>query len=111
MKLQTKLHKLGLTKEVENILKHCELYNPQEDKVTVEELNKLRKWEVMEVIGNYLDPQEKEVKWWDIKQLKTFCKAFEITEEEVSYYYARGMAESGYCLAYAVNEDVVLIIE
>lgn len=102
--------------EIENILANCELYNPETDTVRVEELSKLRKWEIHEVIGNYFNKLERdehleETEWTDIKRLSTFCKTFEIEENEVAYYYARGIAEVGYSLAYAINENMVLIIE
>ena len=65
----------------------------------------------METIGNYIDPQEKETKWWNIKQLKTFCNVFEFSEDKVSEWYARAISEDGYCIGYEVNGDVVLVIE
>ena len=96
---------------IKNILHECELYN-KEDEVYVLELNKMRKWEIQEEIGNYLNADLYDREFClEGKHMKTFCKAFDITEDEVAYYYARAIAESGYCLAYEITKDMVLVIE
>lgn len=109
MNFETKCERLGITQEVNSLIANCECGKITSAKIV--ELSKMRKWEVMEVIGNYLDPKCEFVDWGDIKQLKTFCKKFEISEDEVSEYYAYGICEDGFEIAYAVNDDVVLVLE
>ena len=109
MKFETKLQKLGIKEEVENILDNCELYNPETDKVYIHELSKMRKWEIMEVIGNSEGIYNYN---WDFDmRFKTFLKTCELEEKDVAEFYKLGLEKSGYCLAYAINEDVILVIE
>ena len=118
MKFETKIKRLGIQEEVEQILADCELYNPQSDKVYLQELSKMRKWEIMEVIGNYINHEERydhdceeETEWDFDMRFKTFLKTFELEEKDVPHFYKLGLEDSGYCLAYAINDDVILVIE
>ena len=115
MKTETKIAKLGIESEVEKILNEAELYNPAKDTVEIIELSKMKKSHIQEEIGNYLDWTDKEgndYDWnWKYCRMSSFCKAFGISENRIAEWYARAIAESGYCLAYEVNEDVVLVIE
>lgn len=107
---QKKIEGLGLTEEAISIIKNCEcgIINYG----YIHDLSKMRKWEIMEVIGNYLDNEGKYVPdWTDIKRIATFCKAFAIKEEELAQWYALGINEEGFSIAYALNEDIVLILE
>ena len=113
MKFENKCKKLGITEEVENLLANCELYDEENDPLNIVELSKIRKWEIIEVIGNYLDPKCDIFGEWDeIKQLKSFCKAVGIKESEVAEYYAHAICDEGYQIAYALesNKDAILII-
>lgn len=110
MKFETKIAKLEITEEVESIIANCECGEITSARIV--DISKLRKWELMEEIGNYLDPSQTEIEdWGEIKQLKTFCKAFEITEKELSEYYALAICEGACEIAYAINKEIVLILE
>jgi len=109
MKFKTQIQKLGIEQEVENIIANCECGETNTARIV--ELPKLRKWEIIEVIGNYLDDETIDCDWWDIKQLKTFCKVFDINPKNLSSYYAAAISEGGYEIAYAINEDIVLVLE
>lgn len=116
MKFETKIQKLGIKEEVEQILTECELYNPETDKVYIQELSKMKRWEIMEVIGNYINHEERwhseEETDWDFNmRFKTFLKTFQLEEKDVPEFYKLGLEESGFCLAYAVNDDAILVIE
>lgn len=110
MKFKTQIKKLGIEDEVKSIVENCKCGEINGKRLV--ELSKLRKWEIIEEIGNYLDPQGQEVEDWDdIKRIETFCKAFDINPKNLTSYYASAICEGGYEIAYAINEDVVLIIE
>ena len=112
MKFQTKCEKLGILEEVESIIENCECNEFGVDGARIVQLSKLRKWEVMEEIGNYLDSSLYGSEFCcEGKRMKTFCKAFGIKESEVASYYAEAISEWGYEIAYAINEDVILILE
>lgn len=110
LKFETKCKKLGITDEVESIIANCEC--GEVNGAYIVELSKMRKFEIMEVIGNYLDSDESTVEWWDIKRIATFCKAFEITEDRLAEFYALGISEGAEEIAYALvsNKDVVLVL-
>lgn len=116
MKFETKIAKLGITEEVEKILNECELYNPATDKVYLQELSKMKNWEIQEHIDNYFDCIDKdgnEVEHdnYFYCNLNRLCETYGFSRNRLSEWYARAIAESGCCLAYEVNEDVVLVIE
>lgn len=114
MKFQTQIEKLGIKNEVENIIINCECGEITGARLV--DLNKLRKWEVIEEIGNYFNEQERhehieETDWTDIKRISTFCKAFNIKEEDISTYYAEAICEWGYEIAYPITDNIVLVLE
>lgn len=120
MKFETKIAKLGIQKEVENILNEAELYNPETDVPSILELSKLRNQDIFEVVGNYINGEERydyennyeETEWDYNMQLKTFMKVFQIENKaELTHLFVLGLAESGYVLAYGVTEDIVLVID
>ena len=111
MKFETKCKKLDICEDVKSLMRECVLYEGESKRIV--ELHKLRKWEIMEEIGNYLnwiDKNNNEVSFFDFKQLKSFIKAFDIEEDEVAEYYALAICEGGAEIAYAVNDDVVLVL-
>ena len=105
-----KCEKLGILSEVINLIANCEC--GQIHNARIERLSNLRKWEIQEVIGNYLDA---ELYGSDFclegKHMKTFCKAFGIEEKDIPMYYAFAICEGGCEIAYRVNEDIILILE
>ena len=119
MKFETKCKKLGIEKDVEQILAEAELYNPENDVCSILELSKLRNQDIFEVIGNYINTEERydytceeETEWDYNMHLKTFMKVFQIeNKSELNHLFVLGLAESGYVLAYGVTEDVVLVID
>ena len=100
-----KCEKYGITAEVESIIENCEC--GVTEKARIVELSKLRRWELMEVIGNYLDAHKLD---FNVK-FKTFLKTYEITNDEVAGYYAEAVCEGGYEIAYKINNDIILILE
>lgn len=117
MKFENKCKKLGVTEEVENLLANCELYDEENDPLTIVELSKLRNWEIQEHIGNYfewIDKEGNEVECdnYFYCRLTSLCKTFGIAEEEIANYYAKAICNEGYQIAYALesNEDTILII-
>lgn len=92
---------------------NCELYEGKNARIV--ELSKLRKWEIQEEIGNYLEWIDKDGNKYDWnfgkEHMKTFLKAFGISEDRVAEWYARAICEWGYEIAYEINKDVVLILE
>lgn len=115
MKFETKCKKLGITEEVEKILKEAELYNPETDEPRIVELSKLKNWEIQEVIVNYLevdkDGNPVEIENGYYCNLNKLCETFAISRNRLSEWYARAIAEEGYSLAYRINEDIVLVID
>lgn len=114
MKFETKCLKLGIKEEVENIIANCELYEGINARIV--ELSKLRNWEIQEEIGNYLDWTDKDGNEVECNssfycRLSTLCETFGISEHRLSEFYAKAVSEHGYEIAYAINEDVVLILE
>lgn len=103
--------KLGILSDVKSIIRNCEC--GENEKAYIHNLKKMRKWEIMEVIGNFLDDGSDDCPedWEDIRMIKTFCKAWEIKESDLTKWYALGILEYGFSIAYAVNEDIVLILE
>lgn len=98
---------LGLTKEIISVLYNCNC--GELESFRIEELSKLRKWEVMEVIGNDIDPMGEIADWTEIKRLSTFCKVYEINN--VADAYAEAISNNGCEIGYAVSDDVVVIVE
>ena len=84
-KFKNECDELGITAEVISLIAECDCGNIGEARL--EDLSKMRKWEIMEVIGNDLDPKGEYVEdWGDIKRIATFCKAFEIELEDFYPY-------------------------
>ena len=109
-KTQNKIEKLGISEEIESIIANCEC--GEITKATIEDISKMRKWEIQDYIGNYLDSDKYADEFCcECKQMKTFCKAFGIEENEIAYYFAEAISEGGYEIAYAINENVVLVLE
>jgi len=105
-----KCQKLGILAEVKSIIANCECGEIK--KAHLEDISKMRKWELQEYVGNYLDADKyAEDFCLKGKHMKTFCKAFGIKENELAYYYSRFICEGGYEIAYAVTEDIVLVLE
>ena len=110
MRFETKCKKLGITDEVQSIIDNCELYEGKGARIV--ELDKLRKWEIQETIGNYLDAHLYGSEFClEGKHMKTFCEAFEFSENRIAEFYAEAICEGGYEIAYAINENVVLVLE
>lgn len=112
MKFETKLNKLGIDEnEVKSIIMNCEC--GEINGAYLIDLTKEKKEFIMEVIGNYLDDDSEEFEGWtDIKRIATFCKVFDITEDEIPHYYALGFNEGGCDIAYTLesNKDVILVL-
>lgn len=111
MKFENKCQKLGISEEVESIIENCECGEIHGARIV--ELSKMRKWEIQEEIGNYLDAHLYGSEFClEGKKMKTFCEAFGIEESEVASYYAEAICEWGYEIAYMLesNKDVVLIL-
>ena len=116
MKFETKIAKLGITEDVEKILKEAELNNSEKDELRIVELSKLRNWEIQEEIVNFFDGIDKdgneiEINSYFYCNLNKLCETFGFSRSKLSYWYARAIAEWGYSLAYAINEDVILVID
>lgn len=113
MKFETKCKKLNICDEVKSIIDNCELYEGKNARIV--ELSKLRKWEIQEEIGNYFEWIDKDGNLYDWnfgkEHMKTFLKAFEISEDRIAEWYAKAISEWGYRIAYEINSDVVLILE
>lgn len=114
MKFETKLNKLGIDEnEVKSIIMNCEC--GEINGAYLIDFSKLRKWEIMEIVGNYIDDPYSHYDfgdWTDIKRIATFCKVFGITEDELKDYYILGLNEGGCDIAYALesNEDIILVL-
>lgn len=99
----------GIFKECISIIDNCECGINTDARI--ENLDKMRRWEIMETIGNNIDPMGEIVPDWnEIKRIATFCKAFEIPADKLSEYYAEAINESTGGIAYAVTENLVLIL-
>ncbi len=113
MKFETKCKKLGITDEVQSIIDNCDCGEIKGMRIV--ELDKLRKWEIQETIGNYLDWIDKDGNdyEWNYKycRMTSFCEAFAISENRITEWYSRAICEHGYEIAYTVKENVVLILE
>lgn len=108
-KFKKQCDELGITAEVISLIAECDCGNIGEARL--EDLSKLRKWEIMEVIGNDIDPRGEYVEdWSDIKRIATFCKAFEIELNEIPLYYATAICNEGFEIAYRVKGDIILIL-
>lgn len=112
MKFETKLNKLEIdTEEVKNIINACEC--GEINGAYFIDLTKEKKEFIMEVVGNYLDDDSKEFEGWtDIKRIATFCKTFDISEDEIPHYYRLGFNEGGEDIAYELesNPNVILVL-
>ena len=105
MKFENKVKKLGIENEVKSIIANCECGEINNARII--EVSKTRKWEIMEIIGNYFNIQERnehieETDWTDYKRLSSFCKAFGIAEFEIPIYLAQAICEDGYEIAYPI---------
>jgi hypothetical protein len=84
------------------------------------DLTKIRKMEIMEVIGNHINYLERysrdcdeETEWDYSMKFKTFCKAFQIeNDDEVADWFVEGFNEGGCDIAYRLesNENVLLVL-
>lgn len=112
MKFETKLNKLGINEEeVKSIIANCEC--GEINGAYFIDLTKEKKQFIMEVIGNYLDDDSEEFEGWTvIKRIATFCKTFDISEDEIPNYYRLGFNEGGCDIAYNLesNKDVILVL-
>ena len=112
MKFETKLERLGIDEnEVKSIIMNCEC--GEINGAYFIDLTKEKKQFIMEVIGNYLDDDSEEFEGWtDIKRISTFCKTFNISEDEIPKYYRLGFNEGGVDIAYELesNKDVLLVL-
>ena len=115
MKFEKKCEKLGITQDVKQILEEAELYNPETDKLRIVELTKMRNWEIQEEIVNFFNGIDEDGNEVEINHfycnLNNLCETFGFSRNRLSEWYARAIAEWGYSLAYAINEDIVLIID
>ena len=113
MKFETKCKKLGICDEVKNIMENCELYKGNNARIV--ELSKLRKWEIQEEIGNYLEWIDKDGNRYDWnfgkEHMKTFLNAFGISESRVAEWYAKAICEWGYEIAYPIDDDIILVLD
>ena len=113
MKFETKIEKLGIDEnEVKSIIENCEC--GEINGAYFIDLTKMRKWEIMEVIGNDLDADlyaEGEF-YSGNKRMSAFCKAYGIEESEIAEYYALGISNQGCDIAYELesNKDVLLVL-
>lgn len=105
MKYERKAEKLGILAECDSIVANCECGETKNAYIV--EMSKLRRMDIMEVIGNYLDTDLLD---YDVK-FKTFLKTYDLKESEVAEVYAKAISEMGYEIAYAVTGDAVLILE
>ncbi len=112
MKFETKLNKLGIDEnEVKSIIMNCEC--GEINGAYFIDLTKEKKEFIMEIVGNYLDDDSEEFEGWtDIKRISTFCKTFDISEDEIPNYYRLGFNEGGCDIAYTLesNKDVLLVL-
>ena len=112
MKFETKMTKLGIDEnEVKSIIGACEC--GEVNGAYFIDLTKEKKEFIMEVIGNYLDDDSGDYDGWtDIKRIATFCKLFDISEDEIADYYRLGFNEGGCDIAYELesNKDVLLVL-
>ena len=112
MKFETKLNKLGINEEeVKSIIANCEC--GEINGAYFIDLTKEKKEFIMEEIGNYLDDGSEEFEGWtDIKRIATFCKTFDISEDEIPKYYRLGFNDGGCEIAYELesNKDVLLVL-
>lgn len=109
-KFETKIQKLGIADEVNSIIENCEC--GEITSYDIIEISKLRKWEVQEEIGNFLNPEKYGSDFCcENKRMSTFLKAFDITENEIADMYASALCEGGAVIAYAVTDDVILVLE
>lgn len=111
MRFETKCEKLGITEEVQSIIENCEC--GEITKARIVELSKMRVWEIQEVIGDYLGwiGKDDEIVEWNNQHMKTFCEQFAISEDMIAEWYAKGISENGFEIAYDINKDVILVIE
>lgn len=110
MKINTLIKKLGIEEEVNSILENCEC--GKVNSIKIERLSKMKKEELQDYVGNFLDSDLYGDKFClERRTMKTFCKEFGIKESELSDYYAQSISEGGYEMAYAINEDIILIVE
>ena len=112
MKFETKLERYEIDEnEVKSIIENCEC--GEVNGAYFIDLTKEKKEFIMEVIGNYIDDDSGEFDGWtDIKRIATFCKLFDISEEEIPSYYVEGFNEDGCDIAYELesNKNVLLVL-
>lgn len=112
MKFETKMAKLGVNEEeVKSIIANC--FCGEVNGAYFIDLTKEKKEFIMEVVGNYIDDGSEEFEGWtDIKRIATFCKVFDISEDEIADYYRLGFNEGGCDIAYNLesNKDVILVL-
>ena len=102
---------LGITQEAISILENFDC--GEVPSIRLEDLSKMRKWEIMEVIGNDLDADlyaEGEF-YSGHKRMTTFCKAYGIEESEIGDFYALGISNMGCEVAYNMGNDIIMVFE
>lgn len=110
MNFEKQIAKLGIENEVQSIVENCDC--GVINFAYIDDLSKMRKWEIQEMVGNYLDADLYGSEFCnENRRMKTFCKAFDIEESEISKYYAEAICEWGYSIAYAIDENIVLVLE
>ena len=110
MNFEKQIAKLGIENEVQSIVENCEC--GVINFAYIDDLSKMKKWEIQEMVGNYLDADLYGSEFCnENRRMKTFCKAFDIEESEISKYYAEAICEWGYSIAYAIDENIVLVLE
>ena len=118
IKFETKLNKLGINEEeVKSIIANCEC--GEINGAYFIELSKLRNMDIFEIVGNYLNHEErfdhnceKETDWDYRMRMTSFCKAFGIDESQIKELYVLGFNEGGADICYTLesNEDVLLVL-
>ena len=103
-----KLESLELLEEAESIYINCEC--GINNTARLEDLEKLRKWEIMDIVGNYLDPKEEVAEWTGFKRIATFCKAYELNKADLIDFYTLAIDEGGEEIAYQLGKSSIILI-
>ena len=110
MKVETLVNKLGIEDTVNSIVENCEC--GEVNGIRIERISQMRVQDLQEEIGNFLDADLYSDKFLlQGRYMSTFCKEYDINPKLLSSYYAASICEGGCEIAYAINEDIVLVIE
>lgn len=105
MKFETKIKKYGIDEnEVKNIIENC--FCGEVNGAYLLDLSKMRKWEIMETIGNYLDTDKLDFN----VTFKTFLKTYEIEPDEVKDLFIEGFNEQAGDIAYTLESHGSIIL-